>query len=225
MSRGYYGKLSSDENDVTDSAETIGPFEYFDYEDKSKPAIDVITVKEKPKSQKIAKLIPVKVDFFNDEYEYDVVEIPIMTDFKKLVLKCFNCTIIMDNNKLICSNYMLADLIGDELKIWTVDFLEKRKNSEDIDSEVLGYTIKNFEEKFLTVKQKIKMKSININFDNISHLDVCGDFSKIIFNNNILDKKKIGIKARHYNILVIGNIDKSNINFDVEQSDIISRYH
>ena len=243
MIRRRYNKVAKDENTVLELVERSDPFEYFDHvhdtstkqtdpeviisdsiEKTNASTINFDAIREEPKlyTQKIANVFPVRVDFFNDKYEYDIIEVPTTTKFKKIVVKCFNSTITINNKKITCSNNILADLVGDELRIWTVDFLEKRKTVDDGESELLGYTIQDFDDKSMVIKQKIKMREINIDFNEVKYLDICGDFSKILFNENILDKKEIMLRSRHYNTLVLGNIDRSGIKFDIKQSDVIS---
>lgn len=142
------------------------------------------------------------------ELEFEIIKFPYTYEniprVARLSIRCSDNTITILNDKIITTKPVLINVSINELKIWDAYYTENRNMVMDGTTVLNGYTVRDFDDKKIFVKDKIIMKEFPVNLVNMNYIDFQGDESEIIFENNIFNDKIVTIKSRGYSKINLG---------------------
>lgn len=141
-----------------------------------------------------------------------------------LELKCPDQRIIVGKDKIKFSSQVMFDYdsLTQTLRASNIKFEAMRTLLKDGSSQLNGYKCYDFDEKQLTVKDKVEVTELKVEVSTLSSIIITGDFCKVYFEDKIFNDLEISIKSRGLNDIMLGKSNVKTINIDAQTSSVHS---
>lgn len=124
---------------------------------------------------------------------------------KNINIKCNDKSITFKKNSILCSNYILLEIINDIINIWDYDETPRKILQSNGGSLNDGYYINDYNQNKIKVSQRFLFKEWKLKNMSISSLNIYTSNCNLSFESNLLNTNILLKVHGHANNIVIEN--------------------